>query len=158
VNCFNTPSRSAARASPFFVFFACSHRVMPSSKPLKERKAARGGSAAGRYGPLDEVAWYADNSGNHSHAVGRKRPNRLGLFGTRGNVWERVNDWYDGDYYFNSPPTDPPGPSRGQYRVLRGGSWFNFPGVVHVSCRNWFTSDARVANYGFRSVWEADRP
>jgi formylglycine-generating enzyme required for sulfatase activity len=120
--------------------------------------AARGGSAAGRYGPLDQVAWYADNGGNHSHAVGQKRPNRFGLFDTLGNVWEWVNDWYDGNYYSSSPLTDPPGPSSGQYRVLRGGSWFNFPGVVRVSCRDWFTPGARVVNYGWRCVSEADRP
>jgi formylglycine-generating enzyme required for sulfatase activity len=118
--------------------------------------AARGGSAAPRYGPLDEVAWYADNSGNHAHAVGQKRPNRFGLFDILGNVWEWVNDWYDENYYSSSPRTDPPGPSHGQYRVLRGGSWSNFPAVVRVTCRDWFTPGGRVVNYGFRCALEAD--
>lgn len=120
--------------------------------------AARGGGAAARYGPLDEVAWYIDNSGNHSHAVGQKQPNRFGLLDPLGNVWEWVNDWYDGNYYSSSPRTDPPGPASGQYRVLRGGSWSNFPVVVRVSCRAWFSPGGRVADYGFRCAWDTDRP
>ncbi len=41
-----------------------------------------------------------------------------------GNVWEWVNDWYDGGYYGISPYSNPPGPDTGTSRVLRGGGWF----------------------------------
>ncbi|MEO1610601.1 MAG: SUMF1/EgtB/PvdO family nonheme iron enzyme [Pseudomonadota bacterium] len=40
-----------------------------------------------------------------------------------GNVWEWVNDWYDPSYYDKGPQIDPQGPSTGQLRVIRGGSW-----------------------------------
>jgi len=50
-------------------------------------------------------------------------------------VLEWVNDWYDANYYQNSPSQDPSGPSSGQYRVLRGGSWLYDPRVVRVSNR-----------------------
>src|SRR5258708_401484 len=40
-----------------------------------------------------------------------------------GNVFQWVEDWYDGNYYLNSPKYDPTGPTSGSARVLRGGSW-----------------------------------
>jgi formylglycine-generating enzyme required for sulfatase activity len=40
-----------------------------------------------------------------------------------GNVWEWVNDWWADNYYSISPPSNPPGPTTGAYRVLRGGGW-----------------------------------
>ncbi len=43
-----------------------------------------------------------------------------------GNVLEWVNDWYDSGYYSLSPYSNPPGPATGDYKVLRGGSWFDY--------------------------------
>jgi formylglycine-generating enzyme required for sulfatase activity len=84
---------------------------------------------------LDQVAWYNFNSGSQAHAVGQKDANGFGLHDMLGNVSEWVNDWYDKHYYQNSPSQDPPGPARGQDRVVRGGSWGSNPGDVRVSRR-----------------------
>ena len=146
--------------------------------------AARGGSTAARYGPIDEVAWYADNSGrqrldgariwreegqinysqrlvengNGTHDVAQKRANAFGLYDMLGNVCEWVNDRYDEHYHQNSPSQDPQGPGSGQYRVVRAGSWYNYSGYVRVSGRG-ATSPATWYDFiGFRCVREVAIP
>lgn len=52
-----------------------------------------------------------------------------------GNVWEWCQDWFDSNYYANSPQNNPQGPSSGDFRVSRGGCWGNVPGDCHVSFR-----------------------
>ena len=94
--------------------------------------ASRGGDSSCRYGSLDVVAWFRDNSGGTTHPVGEKKPNRFGLYDTLGNVWEWVQDWYGITYYGRSPESDPKGPLSGEYRVSRGGS---FRGLVRGQAR-----------------------
>jgi formylglycine-generating enzyme required for sulfatase activity len=52
---------------------------------------------------------------------GGKSP--YGLYHMAGNVYEWVQDWYSSSYYEVSPQRNPPGPTEGQFKVLRGGSW-----------------------------------
>jgi len=101
---------------------------------------------------LGEYAWYGGNSGRKTHPVGQKRPNPWGLYDMHGNVWEWCLDWYDSDYYEDSPPADPRGPSDGTSRVLRGGAWGNSPRGCHSAHRFASTPTFTGSYLGFRVV------
>jgi formylglycine-generating enzyme required for sulfatase activity len=55
--------------------------------------------------------------------VGSFPENGYGLFDMAGNVFEYVNDWYDENYYSNTPANNPQGPVTGGDKIIRGGSW-----------------------------------
>jgi formylglycine-generating enzyme required for sulfatase activity len=80
---------------------------------------------------LSTYAWLSGNSGEKTHPVGQKKPNRWGFYDMQGNVWEWCQDFYSADYYSFSPENDPPGPAAASYRVYRGGSW----GIDSRLCR-----------------------
>lgn len=67
-----------------------------------------------------------------------------------GNVLEWCQDWFDSNYYVNSPQNNPQGPSSGVFRVLRGGSCYNDPGLCRVSFRDGSNPDYHYDNGGLR--------
>jgi len=77
-----------------------------------------------------QVLWYYD--------VATKKPNRWGLHDMHGGMWEWCVDWYDRDYYLDSPLLDPRGPDSGRLRVLRGGSWFRYGKYARSAYRRFF--------------------
>lgn len=99
---------------------------------------------------LDDYAWYSKNAGKETHPVGEKKPNPWGLYDMHGNVWEWVNDWY-GDYEIDSV-TDPQGPEKGSYRVIRGGGWSFIPAGLRSADRYGARPGIRLGHLGFRLV------
>ena len=87
--------------------------------------------------------------------VGRFPPNAFGLYDVSGNVWEWCTDYFDGDYYSDSPRVDPRGPESGDERVIRGGSWMcseNYCSGYRVAARSHTGADSGLNNLGFRCV------
>jgi len=78
----------------------------------------------------NDTGWYAFNTTSPivamPHKVGILPANAWGLYDMHGNMWEWCWDWYDRDYYLNSPENNPTGPSSGTERVMRGGAYYTF--------------------------------
>ncbi len=95
-------------------------------------KACRAGTQGDYAGPLNEMAWYKDNSGGTTHAVGTKRANAWGFFDMHGNVWEWCENRYEDG------------------RAYRGGGWIHYAENCRSGYRLWTTPDYRYNTLGFR--------
>ena len=69
-----------------------------------------------------------------------------------GNVWEWCLDWFDENYYAQSPKNNPQGPASGSYRVFRGGSWDDLAVSCRAAYRPVVAPDFRNDEVGFRLV------
>ncbi|MBR8827442.1 MAG: SUMF1/EgtB/PvdO family nonheme iron enzyme [Gomphosphaeria aponina SAG 52.96 = DSM 107014] len=88
--------------------------------------------------------------------VAKFPPNAFGLHDLHGNVWEWCADhWHNN--YFNAP-TDGSvwladlAANESQFRVRRGGSWYNNPANCRSACRNACESSESYYYIGFRVV------
>lgn len=89
--------------------------------------------------------------------VGLFQPNGFGLFDMHGNVCEWVRDpWHDD--YQGAPEDGRAWLGPGARRVLRGGSWYDYPQHVRSARRAWATQSERAPNIGLRVCRELDPP
>jgi formylglycine-generating enzyme required for sulfatase activity len=124
--------------------------------------ACRAGTST-RYGfgddatKLGEYAWFENNAGGKTHPVGQKKPNAWGLYDMCGNVWEWCGDWYEDQYYAQSPENNPTGPAEGSHRILRGGSWSDGPSSCRSAYRYGLPPWFCVYCYSFRVAASATK-
>ena len=134
---------------------------------------ARGGLTGKRY-PWGDDESVARNHANYSGTGGKDQwegfpnggtapvgsfdYNGYGLYDMAGNVREWCADRYDANYYTNSPLNNPKGPTTGQSRVLRGGTWFFDAGILRAAYRTYSSPGERNSSTGFRCVSGASVP
>lgn len=108
-------------------------------------------------------AWGEESScerGNFLNCIGDTTPvgnyvsgmSPYGLYDMSGNIWEWVADWYDSDYYANSPSSNPQGPSASisNKQIARGGAWQDPDYLIRTSYRNEFELEKAENSIGFR--------
>lgn len=119
--------------------------------------AARSGSKQETWAGTSEkseLGNYAVYHGDKTAEIGSKQPNKFGLYDLSGNVYEWVEDCWHENYIV--APTDGASWLEGgggdcARRVIRGGSWGSSgPGPLRASLRDWFPTDDRTNDIGFR--------
>jgi formylglycine-generating enzyme required for sulfatase activity len=97
-------------------------RIYPWGNDIQNRDLA---NFTGTVGDTTEVGRYINGASPY------------GALDMAGNVWEWVSDWYDANYYQVTVFLNPPGPSSGTDRVLKGGSWYQLDGDLRSANRHW---------------------
>jgi len=96
----------------------------------------------------NEMADFSNNRG--TLAVGNFNPNGFGLYDMAGNVLEWSNDWYQEDYYSQSPSENPIGPATGFEKIIRGGAWNRSETYLQCAFREKKSPNTKHYDIGFR--------
>jgi iron(II)-dependent oxidoreductase len=124
-------------------------------------RAARGGREGKLYPwgdePPQSLPDYAQRWRTGPEPVGNYAPNPFGVYDIAENVHEWCSDWYQANYYRESPERNPRGPENGQRRASRGGSWRHHIKVSRCAARSSIPPEFHYADYGFRIAANCDR-
>jgi sulfatase modifying factor 1 len=122
--------------------------------------AAKGGNKSKNYifsgsKNIQDVAYYMDHGDYKLKKVGQLKANELGIFDMSGNVWEWCSDWYSDNYLIQK--NNPRGPSNGNKKVMKGGSFNSNPETCKINFRHSAKVDFKSDNLGFRLVLISDK-
>lgn len=122
--------------------------ALNNGKDLSNEKECKEMAEVGRYffNRNDHKGGY-----NEHTKVGSYFPNAWGLYDMHGNVVEWCLDWYQFDLS-SDPATEPFGASRGKYRVIRGGEYYNTASGCRSASRGDSDPGSADDSYGFRVV------
>jgi sulfatase modifying factor 1 len=100
--------------------------------------------------PNPERYFECDDGFANTSPVGSFLPNGFGLYDMLGNVWEWTADWWNETY--EGAPLDGTAWTSGEAgrRVVRGGSWFDYPRNLRASIRVSVNAVSRDYDRGFR--------
>ena len=108
----------------------------------------------------EQKAWHSDNGPKDgfkfSSPVGTFKPNAFGLFDMHGNASEWCFDFWQKEYYKNSPIKDPKGPDSGKLRITKGGAFGNEAQLTRSATKIQTHPNDRFWSIGFRVVCEID--
>ena len=79
-----------------------------------------------------------------------------GALDMAGNVIEWVHDWYQYDYFSQSPTNNPTGPNTGEEKVVKGGSWYMCECYTRPANRDSRVSEDHDDATGFRLALDAN--
>lgn len=83
------------------------------------------------------------------------QPNGYGLYNMAGNVWEWCENWFSPDFHKFDTKNNPQGPTSGEVKAMRGGSYLchdSYCNRYRVAARTANTPDSSTGNLGFRCV------
>jgi formylglycine-generating enzyme required for sulfatase activity len=117
-------------------------------------RAARAGFEGVRYPWGDAIPEWIPDGGRGPRdgpwPVTLGVPNAYGVYGISANVHEWCHDWYGERFYAVSPERNPTGPSGGNRRASRGGSWRHAVTLSRSAARSRLDPSLRYTDYGFR--------
>jgi len=154
---FQLPDQPVVGTSWYDAIAYCNWMASESGKGYRlpteaeREKAAQGGKANQDYPFGDSLPVdYRGGRNTELKLVGSEGPNGYGLFNMSEGVHEWCTDWFQADYYVESPVKNPKGPECGERRAARGGSWRHRVRYARCAARSALAPDRTFSDFGFR--------
>ena len=156
----NHPRQPVVSVSWFEALKYCEWLTATSSRQFRLpteaewERAARGGMEGKLFAWGDDLPQsrpdYERRWRTGPEPVATQPPNPYGLYDISENVHEWCSDWFQADYYTDSPERNPKGPDTGERKASRGGSWRHHIKISRCAARASIPPAFQYADYGFR--------